>query len=133
MGRLHRLVHVKQNPYVDRSERNLKTSKVSATAQIAHEERKRKPLPLSPLRRASAAAIARQSRLIPGVLPANALFVRRCSAENQIQAIYRGKCAPITMQGLAMAREKPPGREQGRTGKKTGRRTMETVGNPGAC
>jgi hypothetical protein len=52
---------------------------------------------------------------------------------NKIQAIYRRKCAPITMQGLAAATEKPPSQEQEKTMKKTGRRTMETVGHPGAC
>jgi hypothetical protein len=36
------------------------------------------------------------------------------------------------MQGLAMAREKPPAREQWRTMEKTMRRTMETVEDPGA-
>jgi hypothetical protein len=30
----------------------------------------------------------------------------------KIQAIYNEKCAPITMQGLATAREKPPAQKQ---------------------
>jgi hypothetical protein len=48
----------------------------------------------------------------------------------KIQSIYNGKSAPITMQGLVTAREKPPAQEQWKTMKKTMRRTMETVGNP---
>jgi hypothetical protein len=59
----------------------------------------------------------------------NTIDLRR----KKIQAIYRRKCAPITMQGLAATTEKPPSQEQEKTMKKTGRRTMETVGNPGAC
>jgi hypothetical protein len=30
----------------------------------------------------------------------------------KIQSIYNGKSAPITMQGLVTAREKPPAQEQ---------------------
>src|SRR6202043_2061573 len=41
-----------------------------------------------------------------------------------------GKCAPITMQGLATAGEKPRCQEQWRAMEKTIRRAMETVGNP---
>jgi hypothetical protein len=37
------------------------------------------------------------------------------------------------MQGLAMAREKLPAQEQWKQWKKTMRRAMEMVGNPGAC
>jgi hypothetical protein len=37
------------------------------------------------------------------------------------------------MQGLATATEKPPAQQQWQTMEKTMRRTMETVGNPGAC
>jgi hypothetical protein len=36
------------------------------------------------------------------------------------------------MQGLATTREKPPAQKQWGTMEKTMRRTMETVGNPGA-
>jgi hypothetical protein len=43
-----------------------------------------------------------------------------------------GNATGITMQGLAMAREKPPAQEQWRAMEKTMRRTMETVGHPGA-
>jgi hypothetical protein len=39
----------------------------------------------------------------------------------------------ITMQRFAAAREKPPAQEQWRAMEETMRRTMETVGNPGAC
>src|SRR5215472_18995544 len=49
----------------------------------------------------------------------------------KIQSIYNGKCAPITMQGLARARENPPAQEQWKTMEKTMRRTIGTVGNPG--
>src|SRR5205823_4083768 len=55
----------------------------------------------------------------------------------KIQSIYNGKCAPITMQGFATARENPPAQEQWRTIEKTMRKTMRraigTVGHPGAC
>ena len=51
----------------------------------------------------------------------------------KIQAIYNGKCAPITMQGLATTREKLPAQQQWKTMEKTMRRAMETGGNPGAC
>jgi hypothetical protein len=44
----------------------------------------------------------------------------------KIQSICNGKRAPITMQGLATAREKPPAQEQWRTMEKTMRRTMES-------
>jgi hypothetical protein len=37
------------------------------------------------------------------------------------------------MQGIATAREKPPAQEQWETMEKTMRRTVEAVGNPGAC
>ncbi len=38
--------------------------------------------------------------------------VRQKKISGKIQWIYNGKCAPITMQGLAIAREKPPAQEQ---------------------
>jgi hypothetical protein len=63
-------------------------------------------------------------------------MVRRNTGDlrwKKIQAIYNGKCAPITMQGLATATEKPPAQQQWKTMEKTMRRTMETGGNPGAC
>jgi hypothetical protein len=50
----------------------------------------------------------------------------------KIQSIYNGKCAPIGMQVLATAREKPPAQEQWKTMKKTMRRTMATGEHPGA-
>jgi hypothetical protein len=51
----------------------------------------------------------------------------------KIQSIYNGKRAPIAMQGPEMTREKPPAQQQWKTMEKTTPRTMETVGNPGAC
>jgi hypothetical protein len=51
----------------------------------------------------------------------------------KIQAIYRGKCAPITMQGPATAREKPPAQEQGRTGKKQFAEQWKQSDIRGAC
>src|SRR6185437_4730750 len=56
---------------------------------------------------------------------------RREGGLKKIQAIYNGKSAPITMQGLARLREKPPAQEQWEQWKeqwKTMRRTMETGG-----
>jgi hypothetical protein len=53
-------------------------------------------------------------------------------AAKKIQAIYRGKCDGITIQGPETAREKPPAQKQRQTMEKTGRRTMETGGNSGA-
>jgi hypothetical protein len=47
--------------------------------------------------------------------------IGRTAIENfseKIQWIYNGKCAPITMQGLATAREKPPAQEQWKNNKK---------------
>jgi hypothetical protein len=56
-----------------------------------------------------------------------------CREKNfrKIQSICNGKCAPITMQGLARARKKPPTQEQWQTIEKTMRRAIGTVGHPG--
>jgi hypothetical protein len=60
------------------------------------------------------------------------LFFGVQKSSGKIQSIYNKKCAPITMQGVETAREKPLAQEQWQTMEKTMRRTMETVGNPGA-
>ena len=54
-------------------------------------------------------------------------------ASEKIQSICNGKLMPITMQGLARAKEKPRRQEQWQAMEKTMRGAMETIGNPGAC
>jgi hypothetical protein len=49
---------------------------------------------------------------------------RRKKFSEKIQAIYKGKCTPITMQGFARAAENPPPQEQGKNNGKTTRRTI---------
>jgi hypothetical protein len=49
----------------------------------------------------------------------------------KIQSICNGKCASITIQGLATAREKPPAQKQWQAMEKTMRRAIGTVGKSG--
>src|SRR6185437_5370484 len=56
---------------------------------------------------------------------------RREGGLKKIQAIYNGKSAPITMQGLARLREKPPAQEQWEQWKEQWKTMTRTMGNNG--
>jgi hypothetical protein len=60
-----------------------------------------------------------------GMARQNTVDLRR----KKIQAIYNGKSAPITMQGLATATEKPPAQKQWKTIEKTIKNNAQNNGN----